>query len=430
LFNGLKDSSSDSAYTEFVPRKTVRSKKKRNISMSTHSESTGTQRQPTPEYHTDNRVGVPNVGWFDSAPEEQRRKRNQKKDDSVLDNMKILSASIKPEESVFRQDGGLVSVAGEDWHAAIVRPITGQPLSDGASRISGESTPELSSPPPPKKKQTSYRRSTILRNKVTNTGRVTKGLRGRRDSHHHPPRGTAIKRESSYYTGASEDDDLSYGPGRGAKANGLKIHPDNSGPNITLTPFSATPLMSMLTSGLHPPNQFVPAPAPFQPGVTYPNNFGGNVSAAHVSHYAAGTTFRGNESGNNPLGVDPHTNNFHFANLGSFGALSGSNNAFAGGNNPISFGGGNGVASQYQQQPALGAQAYNGTTNFFESAPINNFAGGIGGINNFAGIDLDMTGPQGGFNVATRVNGAENQMFLSSNREDDEATLSPPPSEC
>lgn len=49
----------------------------------------------------------PGMGLFDSASELQKRRRNQRKDESVLKNMKETSAIIKPDECIWDEDGDL-----------------------------------------------------------------------------------------------------------------------------------------------------------------------------------------------------------------------------------------------------------------------------------------------------------------------------------
>jgi len=46
----------------------------------------------------------PGMGLFDAATAEQRRMRNQRKDGSVLEQMKIASASVVPNELVWTED--------------------------------------------------------------------------------------------------------------------------------------------------------------------------------------------------------------------------------------------------------------------------------------------------------------------------------------
>lgn len=52
-------------------------------------------------------VKYPGMGLFDSADETQKRMRNQKKDDSVLKQMKQASSDIEPTEFVWTEDGEL-----------------------------------------------------------------------------------------------------------------------------------------------------------------------------------------------------------------------------------------------------------------------------------------------------------------------------------
>ncbi|KAI5282109.1 hypothetical protein KEM54_002971 [Ascosphaera aggregata] len=84
----------------------------------------------------------PGMDIFDSATEQMRKKRNQKKDDSVLKRMEITSKTIEPTEQVFSPCGTL----------QVERVITGNP--DDYSPIKGE-TPI---PPPSKKRSIRTRR--------------------------------------------------------------------------------------------------------------------------------------------------------------------------------------------------------------------------------------------------------------------------------
>jgi hypothetical protein len=49
----------------------------------------------------------PGMAWFDSAPEDKKRMRNQRKDASVLKHMEATSARIRPTEQVWDLDGEL-----------------------------------------------------------------------------------------------------------------------------------------------------------------------------------------------------------------------------------------------------------------------------------------------------------------------------------
>ncbi|KAI5304128.1 hypothetical protein KEM56_006820 [Ascosphaera pollenicola] len=84
----------------------------------------------------------PGMDIFDSATEQMRKKRNQKKDDSVLRRMEITSKTIEPTEQVFSPHGTL----------QVERVITGNP--DDYSPIKGE-TPV---PPPSKKRSVRVKR--------------------------------------------------------------------------------------------------------------------------------------------------------------------------------------------------------------------------------------------------------------------------------
>jgi hypothetical protein len=65
------------------------------------------------------------MAWFDSAPEEKKRMRNQRKDASVLKQMEANSASVEPNEQVWDLDGELQRT--RDVYAT--PSVTGSPVS-------------------------------------------------------------------------------------------------------------------------------------------------------------------------------------------------------------------------------------------------------------------------------------------------------------
>lgn len=76
---------------------------------------------------------------FDSAPEEMKKKRNQKKDGSLLKQMEKTSAIVEPQEVIYSPRGSL----------AKVRLITG--MVEDSSPLKGESPIPKKRPPKPKR---------------------------------------------------------------------------------------------------------------------------------------------------------------------------------------------------------------------------------------------------------------------------------------
>jgi len=70
----------------------------------------------------------PGMGLFDSASELQKRRRNQRKDESVLKNMKETSAIIKPDECVWDEDGDLQRVRDIYATPSVEGSPVGQPM--------------------------------------------------------------------------------------------------------------------------------------------------------------------------------------------------------------------------------------------------------------------------------------------------------------
>lgn len=95
------------------------------------------------------------MALFDAATSEMKRKRNQKKDSSVLRRMKHLAALVQPLEAVYSPTGELRKERHLD------------DLEDASSLIEGET-------PIPKSKQTRTRKRLPLREKDANAPRLVK----------------------------------------------------------------------------------------------------------------------------------------------------------------------------------------------------------------------------------------------------------------
>jgi hypothetical protein len=343
------------------------------------------------------------MGLFDSATQDMRRKRNQKKAISVVEQLKATSEVVEATECVFDAEGVLRRE----------RPITGNPEEeDGISPLKGESEPEPDSPPPPKKKKAARKPRPALTEKDVNTGRTT---RRRRESHH-PPFGNDNRATPYFDGGADDDDELTYDRPRGRPRTGLSIHRDNSGPDIT---FDNPPPMSTLTSGFRNPLQTASALQPRGQQALSHRITNGNHT--HQPSMPMGGGFR--PAHQNPLGL------FQPQNFGSFGQLSGSS-IFRNNHNPI---------PQLTGQQAFNAfQNHFGATNHFGGANANGFQRPDNNASQiphawdvfgFGQQDLDIpTSVDGGFPLSGDI-ASVNPLFFSSNHgapEDDEATASPP----
>ncbi|KAK3700145.1 hypothetical protein LTR37_016148 [Vermiconidia calcicola] len=352
---------------------------------------------------------------FDSATAEMKRKRNQKKDDSVLEYLQATSKVVEPTECVFDADGELRRE----------RLITGNPeVEDGRSPLKGESSPEPSSPQPPKKKKAGRKPRQALVEKDVNTARVT----SRRGESHHPPFGNQQRRGPYFDGGDEEDDELTYGRSLPRRRHGVSIHRDNSGPDIT---FDNPPEMSTLTSGFRPP---------YQPGPVQARGHGmgqnGNVNRTHQRQpsYQYGGGFRPTNN-QNPLNAMPPPN------FGSFGQLNGMSMLQQGtfnNNNPFSFGGLQAFAAFQAQQHQYGMGQHSFCNDNNSSNPFQ--TQNQSGVPNNNAWDPFALGPQDmgipiGPDTGLQANAdftPMNPLFFSSNQggpEDDEATISPPVSD-
>ena len=156
----------------------------------------------------------PGMDLFDSATPEMKRKRNQKKEKSVLELLQATSEIIEATELVFDADGELKQE----------REITGEPNIDG-NPLPGETSPEPEEPP--LKKRQTRRSRPALTERDANGGR---NLRSRKSGSRRS--GFASSRASLYDGSDDYDDRMTYGY-RPQRRTGLSIHRDDTGPDIT-----------------------------------------------------------------------------------------------------------------------------------------------------------------------------------------------------
>ncbi|KIW17728.1 hypothetical protein PV08_04923 [Exophiala spinifera] len=115
----------------------------------------GHQPLATPEHSKLKGTIWPGMDLFDAATEEMKRKRNQKKDGSVVRHMQRLAALVEPTEVVYSPSGNMMKARHID------------DLEDTSSLIDGES-------PIPKTKQVRPRKRQPLKEKDTNAPRLVK----------------------------------------------------------------------------------------------------------------------------------------------------------------------------------------------------------------------------------------------------------------
>ncbi|CAK4029423.1 Hypothetical predicted protein [Lecanosticta acicola] len=316
----------------------------------------------------------PGMALFDSATPEMKRKRNQKKNVSVLKYLQATSETVEPTECVFDTSGALRKE----------REITGNPDSED-SLIEGESEPE---PDMTEKKRSRRRPRQAMAEKNVNTGRT---LRARREPHH--PNSARRGRGPYYEQPAEDDDDLTYGQPRSKKRTGLSIHRDNTGPEVS---FDQPAPMNYLTSGFRNPLQNGMV-APQQP---YQNNTVPRVHSRQPSWGQMNGNFR-SAINSNPLTAQ---------NLSQFGQYYNQTAV-----HPAGAPTGHHQFNVFQQpqQYGLGQQHHAGSGMFHPQTAWDMF--------NFDGPDWSMFGNDMGFTVDTAPT---NPLFLSSTKEDDEATIS------
>lgn len=353
----------------------------------------------------------PGMDLFDSATYKMRRKRNQKKATSVVEQLQATSEIIEATELVFDSEGVLKRE----------RPITGEPEEhDGHSPLLGERTPEPEQAAGEKK--AGRRPRPALTEKHVNSGRE---LRNKHNTRSKKP--SRVSKRPAYFDDAEDDDDLTYGrqPAR-KKRSGLSIHRDNTGPDIS---FDRPASMNTLNSGFR--NPFRNGSSQLYTNASFPQA-GNHRSHRHQLSFSYPHGFRGIH---NPLSMPPPPN------FGSFGQLSG-HSMFPTFHNPHSFPFANG-----QQPLAAFPPQFTGPSQPFVSVNDGTAfaaasAGGPGQQthhhswdNMFANLgqtadnlDVQQTGHEVNFHM-TGDFGQVNPLFMSSAHpvpEDDEATVSPP----
>ena len=353
----------------------------------------------------------PGMGLFDSADQEMRRKRNQKKAVSVLKHLQSTSEQIEATECVFDSEGVLQRE----------RPITGEPEEDdGRSPLKGESSPEPEFPPAAAKKQAIKKARKALAEKDVNTGRVTR----RRGESHHPPFGNSARSTPYFDGGADEDDKLTYGRPRPAPARRttLSIHRDNSGPDIT---FENPAPMNTLTSGFR---------TPFQNSSTFSHRGQPVPQNTHVTRNHGRQQSLNNGRGFRPTQQNPLAT-WQPPNFGSFGQLSGQsmfhNANFHNASNTMPWANGHQVPSTVQNHFGFVPNHFGAHFDSFQTQQHNNASQIPASWDVFGLGQQDMNipgGADGGFQMNADLTSV-NPLFFSSNHavpEDDEATISPP----
>lgn len=394
-----------------LPRRVNGRSKPRNLSGSNHSYAADDE----PDYDDGQNENTKlkgvywnGMGLFDSATPDMRRKRNQKKETSVVEQLQATSEVVEATESVFDAQGELRRE----------RPITGNPESDdGMSPLKGESTPEPDFPPP--KKKAGRRPRQALVEKDVNSGRTSR----RRGESHHPPFGNDRQRGPCFDGGEEEDDVFTYGKPRPKKRTGLSIHRDNSGPDITFD--NPAPLRT-LTAPFRNPFQ---TPSLQQHGQPIYQDGYANRNHQSQPSFPSGAGFR--PTNNNPLvgGLQP-------PNFGSFGQLSGHSmfqNPNFHGNAPFPVSNSQQAFTAFHQQFGIGQQPFGNDTTVLTGQNQSGvqdpqFWDQFGLETQDVGIPTTMdTGFQLNADFST-----VNPLFFSSTHggvDDDEATISPPDSE-
>jgi len=370
----------------------------------------------------------PGMAMFDSATPDMRRKRNQKKDYSAIEQLQATSEWVEPNEMVFDATGVLRRE----------RMITGNPdVEDDDSLLSGEAEPEPEVQLPKKRLARKPRQALVEKNR--NTGRITRRSTG---GPHHPGgshhTGGFGKSRAPYYDGAAgDDDDLTFGNQRPKKRAGLSIHRDNTGPEITFE--RPTPL-NYLTSGFCNPfqaaqnNNTHPLPPLFAHSNSNPGHqrlpsfgFGGSAFGNNFS-----SNFRPTTTGGNPM-----------QDFASFGGL---NNHTLFQHNPYPPSNGAAAMAAFHQQFGPGPQQQQPFVNKPVFAPHNPNHGHSShsydhsrvksDLDIFAAFSQELGMPPAANNVVDHGfpgNTELNPLFFSSNQptppQDDEGTVSPPNSD-
>ncbi|KAK4500380.1 hypothetical protein PRZ48_008569 [Zasmidium cellare] len=234
----------------------------------------------------------PGMDIFDSATPEMRRKRNQKKANSVLQALQATSEIVEPTECVYDTEGVLRKE----------REITGNPESED-DLIEGESEPEPDLTE--KKRPRRPRPRPALADKNVNTGRVTRN----RAQPHHPSVGSRGKKRAAQFDGMEEDKDLTFTERPSKKRAGLSIHRDNSGPDIT---FDNPAQLNVLTASFRDPYQ--------QGYQVHHHQTNANMSGSHGrdASWGQSSTFRPNNNGH---GMGNFGQYFHHGSMPQAGGM-------------------------------------------------------------------------------------------------------------
>ncbi|TKA66873.1 hypothetical protein B0A55_08316 [Friedmanniomyces simplex] len=365
----------------------------------------------------------PGMAMFDSATPDMRRKRNQKKEYSVIEQLQATSEWVEPNEMIFDATGALRKE----------RLITGNPdMEDDESLLSGEAEPEPEIQLPKKRPARKPRQALVEKNR--NTGRVT---RRRTGGSHHPGgshRSPFGKSRAPYFDGtAGDDDDLTFVNHRPKKRTGLSIHRDNSGPDIT---FEQPAPLNYLTSGFRNPFQAAQNNNVRPPPTLFAHHNGNQGHQRLPSFGLGGSAFGGN------MNFRPTaTGTMPMQNFASFGGLN-TQTLFQ--HNPFPTSNGAAAMAAFHQQFSAGPQQSFVNTGMFATHNPNHNHGqhthnyshshGNGSMDMFAGFNADLgvaadNGVDHGFQGSTELN----PLFFSSNQptppQDDEGTVSPPNSE-
>ena len=410
VLDSLYSTPTSDSMEDLLPRRASGRRGRRNLSES--NPSIVPEEEPELEFddghgeHTKLKGAIwPGMGLFDSAKQEMRRKRNQKKAVSVVENLQATSEGIEATEFVFDSEGVLRRE----------RPITGNPdEEDGMSPLKGESSPVPEFPPAAKKKTTRKPRP-ALTEKDVNTSRTTK----RRGESHHPPFGNST-RSTPYFDGSQEDDELTYGRPRPAptRRTTLSIHRDNSGPDIT---FENPGPMNTLTSGFR---------TPFQHSSSLPHRGHPALQNTHMNRNHGREPSLNSGGGFRPTQQNPLAT-FQPPNFGSFGQLTGQsmfhNINFHTSNSTMPLPNGHHALPAVQNHFGFVPNHFGAHIDSFQ--PQNNTGPQIPASWDVFGLDMNIPGgPDGGFQMNADLTSV-NPLFFSSNHaapEDDEATISPP----
>jgi hypothetical protein len=368
-------------------------------------------------------VQWPGMAMFDSATPEMKRKRNQKKEYSVIEQLQATSEFIEPTEMIFDNNNAFALRRS--------REITGDAeIDEDESPLSGEVTPEPE--PVAAKKRPSRRSRPALteRNVNSGTGRITRrraalmaAAARNQDADSKP-----AMRGPYYDGGASVDEDdndvLTYGPPR-RRRTGLSIHRDNTGPDITF-PEPPQASANVLTSAFRSPFEQGPNAPQQQPSTFGQGQFGRMHQRPPSFSYVVGNGFR-------PQGIPHHpSGNQGFASFGHLNAQP--QYQFGGLPQPPAIQNGQNALTAFQQTFGLGQQQpmYSRApdSGMFQQQPVHNSPSTW----DVFGFGPHDSHPGHGMEHVFQTAGLEsNPLFFSSThatpQEDDDATISAPASE-